>query len=231
MKETDVFNACVRWAKHQLQLKQVEATGESIRNVLGDCIHKIQYVNMGSEDFASVVIPVGVLCMEEEVALFRYMGNKEIHPPPQNFSCAKRKRVNFSFYNHIETIRIANVVVKVIVRCNMDIEVSALLVGSCPGNTKIRKVHFDQGTLNVIGNYRFGCTIKELKLGSAIVLRKDQDHAFEFTFYNRAESEGPVCVVKRSRIVRKGGILQLKLQSNTSFVPLLGFSCSLMVIK
>ena len=227
--ETDVFNACVRWAIHQLELKHLEASGENIRNVLGDCIRKIGYANMGLRKFSSIVAPLGILNPKEENAILRYMSNKDVHHPPTNFICTKRDRIfplAMIFYDQLLLAkeRLSDMNIKVTMTSKIDIEIQSVFVGL---HRKINELHFDNNALNISSKLKIDDKMEEWKFDSPIILHKDQQHALVFT--DRSYFMCDVYVVKRSEIVADDNIVEIQLKSSASFMPLLGFRYTLAI--
>ena len=83
--ERDLFECCLKWDRAQLSQKGQTIDGPSIRRTLGVVLYKIHLPVIPVEEFGSVVSKSGVLSMEEELELFRYMSLKE---KPANYPLA-----------------------------------------------------------------------------------------------------------------------------------------------
>ena len=99
VSELDVFKACDEWARYQVKKADQKVNGKSKRNVLGDCVTKIRFPTMTAEELGTHVSPKGILLPEEELALFKYVSNKErkVSPPPM-FKTEKRNRDGRFYY-------------------------------------------------------------------------------------------------------------------------------------
>ena len=88
--EIDVFSACEKWARCQVEKSGQEVTGEAMRKVLGDCVFKIRYPNLKFKEFGTIVAPKGILLAEEEISMFRYFASESEMSLPQNFPSKNR---------------------------------------------------------------------------------------------------------------------------------------------
>ena len=91
--EIDVFSACERWARYQVEQSGKaadEVTGEAMRKVLGDCVFKIRYPTLTFKDFGTIVAPSAILLAEEENSLFRFFASEKEISLPQKFQIQNR---------------------------------------------------------------------------------------------------------------------------------------------
>lgn len=201
---------------------------------------------MGIEDFASLVVPTEILSIEEETAIFRFIGSKDLHPRPKKFLCTQRNRnfpLNIITSDKIEKNQILrNQVVQVSVLCNENVEVKSIFIGCCTGSTNLT-VYFDNNRLNVTRKAEVDGKMQELKLGSSIILKKDHYHSLEFRFESRIyyhdygysnyqrDNVVEVFAVKRAKIVAGDDIVVMKLASDNSLLPVFGFKYTLAILN
>ena len=69
--ELKLFQAAIKWCDHQCSMKDLEATGENRRAVLGDAINQLRFLAMTQEEFANNVSTTGVLTDGEVIAFFQ----------------------------------------------------------------------------------------------------------------------------------------------------------------
>ena len=76
--EKSIFELCNSWATVECKAKDMPANGENKREVLGPVLKEIRFVDMSSEEIACVVAPSGLLTLQEEVDVYRYLnGSKQ----------------------------------------------------------------------------------------------------------------------------------------------------------
>lgn len=73
-KEDVIYQACLKWAKHQCSERGEEATGLAIRQALGECLHLIRFPLMIPSEFVDAMegCPY-VLDKDEEISVMRYL--------------------------------------------------------------------------------------------------------------------------------------------------------------
>ncbi|XP_055357178.1 BTB/POZ domain-containing protein 2-like [Paramacrobiotus metropolitanus] len=72
VKEVDVCNAVMKWAKHRCEQNKLDPTGANQRSVLGDALFLIRFPVMTPEDVASGPVKSGLLLDKESSQLFQY---------------------------------------------------------------------------------------------------------------------------------------------------------------
>ena len=79
ISEVNLFNACIVWARHQLQLDNTvsAANDAAIRDCLGSVLYRVRFPNIGQEEFARTFGKCGILSSEEKLALYYYFNTKE----------------------------------------------------------------------------------------------------------------------------------------------------------
>jgi len=76
--EKQVFESCVRWAKHQLLESGNESpTDEEIRQQLGSVLYEIRFPTMTAEEFAKLTAHSQILTEGEKNGVFVYIATKE----------------------------------------------------------------------------------------------------------------------------------------------------------
>ena len=71
-KELELFQATKHWAETKLKHRDLEPSGEAVRNILGEAIHSIRFPTISPENFARHVVPSGVLTSEEVADTYQY---------------------------------------------------------------------------------------------------------------------------------------------------------------
>ena len=74
MDEIYVFRACLTWSKVECEKKGLEVTTENQRKMLGSILRKIRFCSMSNEEVATQVSPSGLLSVQQEVEVFRFIG-------------------------------------------------------------------------------------------------------------------------------------------------------------
>ena len=78
--ETDLFKAVIKWADHQCSKHDVERTRlrENRRKVLGNAIYSIRFLLMNQSEFATHVMPTGILDDHETVAIMKAIAGEQV---------------------------------------------------------------------------------------------------------------------------------------------------------
>ena len=71
--EIDVFRAVVHWAERKVSEENLAATAANRRGVLGEALYLIHLPAVSVEEFTKIVVPAGILDIEEENAMFRLL--------------------------------------------------------------------------------------------------------------------------------------------------------------
>ena len=71
-KELELFQATKHWAETKLKHRDLEPSGEAVRNMLGEAITCIRFPTISPEDFARHVVPSSVLTSEEVADTHQY---------------------------------------------------------------------------------------------------------------------------------------------------------------
>ena len=86
--EVKLFQAVLKWCNHQCSVKDLEATGENRRAVLGDAVNHIRFLSMSQEEFAKNVPKSGLLTANEVMAfLLKFNG-----APSSGLTCDLERR-------------------------------------------------------------------------------------------------------------------------------------------
>ena len=83
--EFQMFEVCHQWSTIECKSRNLDPTAENRRNTLDSILDKIHFCNMTGQEFASKVSPTGLLPMEKELDVFRFLNS------PENASCAPFK--------------------------------------------------------------------------------------------------------------------------------------------
>jgi len=76
--ERRLFEACVRWARHQLkELGNEDPSDEEIRDTLGSVLYKIRFLTMAQKVFAEITTHSKILTAEEKLDVYVYMTTGE----------------------------------------------------------------------------------------------------------------------------------------------------------
>jgi hypothetical protein len=78
--ETDLFKAVIKWADHQCSKHDVERTRlrENRRKVLGNAIYSIRFLLMNQSEFATHVMPTGILDDHETIAIMKAIAGEQV---------------------------------------------------------------------------------------------------------------------------------------------------------
>ncbi|KAK2173512.1 hypothetical protein NP493_870g01028 [Ridgeia piscesae] len=94
--EVEVFRACVRWAETKCVMQEVDPTAQNKRAILGPALYLIHFPCVSLFDFSKTVAPSGLLTMQEENAIFRYLnGGISSDEILSKFPCTSREIVSF----------------------------------------------------------------------------------------------------------------------------------------
>ena len=85
IKEVQVFQSAVNWAKYQCEKNGVEPTGANMREELGEALYKIRFPDIDMKNFANIVVKSKILNSAEEIALFCYFADKKSNQVPEEF--------------------------------------------------------------------------------------------------------------------------------------------------
>lgn len=88
--ECAVFKAAKRWAHANCKVKDLETTGEKLREVLKEVIYLIRFPLMPPKLFGDIVIPSGILTVEEVSQIYLFHKQGAIAACDMKFSCLPR---------------------------------------------------------------------------------------------------------------------------------------------
>ena len=94
VKEVDVFSLCDNWASEVCQKKGIDASSSSKREILGVLLYKIRFPLMSPLDFTTAVSQSGILTLEEEVSVLRYLCGSNVKP--LQFLCRDRNALTIT---------------------------------------------------------------------------------------------------------------------------------------
>jgi len=91
VKEIVLYETCLSWAKHQLQIQSSseKSTDEMIREILGDLLYKIRFPTMEVTEFAEISEGKSILTAEEKTSIYYFLTTKK-KPPGFMFSTERR---------------------------------------------------------------------------------------------------------------------------------------------
>ena len=75
-----IFEICNSWADVECENKGLDKSGQNKRDLLGSIVSKIQFHSMTNEEIASAVSKSGLLTMQEELEVFRFINTKPQSP-------------------------------------------------------------------------------------------------------------------------------------------------------
>ncbi|KAL3081784.1 hypothetical protein niasHS_011869 [Heterodera schachtii] len=70
--EFEIWKIAFRWADEKCRQNGIECSSGNRRSVLGPALFKIRFPNIHEEDFSKVVVPSGVLTMEELLGIYQF---------------------------------------------------------------------------------------------------------------------------------------------------------------
>jgi hypothetical protein len=99
--EVDVFRACLHWAERRVSLLNLAPTATNRRQVLGEALKLIHFPAMNIDEFTKIVVPTGVLNVDEENGIFRVLlgadGTQTGSGPSGNCSSGQGLAVSLPF--------------------------------------------------------------------------------------------------------------------------------------
>lgn len=98
--ETDVFNACIAWARENCKQKKLDDDKvENLRAFLGEAIYQIRFASMDSKEFAALIKSFDGFFTADEVIEILYITSKLEGFESQKFNQKLRNRLDFSSFN------------------------------------------------------------------------------------------------------------------------------------
>jgi len=77
VKEGDLFEGVVTWAKAECKRTNIDNNGENLRKVLDDILPLIRFPAMAMEEVATKVTPTSVLLSDQMLTIFTYLGSSK----------------------------------------------------------------------------------------------------------------------------------------------------------
>src|SRR6218665_1158043 len=79
VKEIVLYETCVAWAKHQLQVQRSleNPTDEIIREILGDLLYKIRFPTMEVTEFDEIIQGKNILTAEEKTSIYYFLATNK----------------------------------------------------------------------------------------------------------------------------------------------------------
>jgi len=77
VKEGDLFEGVVTWAKAECKRTNIDNNGENLRKVLEDILPLIRFPAMAMEEVATKVTPTSVLLSDQMLTIFTYLGSSK----------------------------------------------------------------------------------------------------------------------------------------------------------
>ena len=91
-KELPLFEAVKNWAEAKCEEKRLEATGEALREILGNAVDFIRFPTMSQKEFAHHVVPTGILSSDKALEVYQFWSG--VTPATEmKFSCTKRQGI------------------------------------------------------------------------------------------------------------------------------------------
>ncbi|CAH0395150.1 unnamed protein product [Bemisia tabaci] len=81
IEEVDLYKAILSWADFECERQNLEGNKENIKLVLKQALPLIRFRLMSPQEFSEVVSGTGILSIEEELSIFKYLSSK---PRPAN---------------------------------------------------------------------------------------------------------------------------------------------------
>lgn len=75
--EIDIFNAGIKWSKHQCKLKNIETNAENQRKILGNLLYLIRIPLLTLQEYSQVVVRSGILTADEQLLFYKFFTLKE----------------------------------------------------------------------------------------------------------------------------------------------------------
>lgn len=75
--EIDMFNAGLKWAKHQCVVKNIETNAMNQRQILGDLLYLIRIPLLTLQEYSQVVVRSGILTADEQLLFYKFFTLKE----------------------------------------------------------------------------------------------------------------------------------------------------------
>ena len=166
VSETDLFSACEKWARYQVQKVGEEVNGTSERKMLGDCVAKIRYPTMTAEELGTHVTPTGILLPDEELAVFRFVSNKggKVARPMFNGENRLLKGPFCLLYSGETAFKCLEYEGKFLITCNQNISVKKFIIGSYEYKWRT------EGTMVFVDNAQYECNTVDANAGTALEL-------------------------------------------------------------
>ena len=92
VEESEVFEACLHWAREQCHMTGQEVTDDLIRETLGDCLYLIRFTQIPGPRFVQLTRGSGVLSSTERLALQEFFITQE-EPEELPFNTNPRKKL------------------------------------------------------------------------------------------------------------------------------------------
>ena len=107
ISEIELFQACDKWAEAECGRQELKSTGENKRCVLGDCLYLIGFSTMLLADLVNIVIPTGVLSVDEKCSLL-----EQAYGNPASKSLLKHQSSDQRFLLHVPNKWDAKIIIK-----------------------------------------------------------------------------------------------------------------------
>lgn len=253
LKEIGVFNACINWAKEKCKSLKLEPSGENVRKMLGDCIHKIRFLTIDIEDLGSTVCLSEVLESQEEIEIMRYVASKGKSPAPAgcNVETRYKSRPHVVLVEENDVLRLVNqqfgtTIFHVNITCSSEVKVHSFIVGlsskvkyeslslgmTVYHSTKLNIVKFLNNSnewekINGMQDEELvsSKSIGKWKLSDDLILKKGETK-LQFHYRNVTQREAPVYLIGCNRYTMSNERLNAEVTTEQNASPLFGFTFS-----
>ncbi|KAG4066774.1 hypothetical protein HA402_012841 [Bradysia odoriphaga] len=79
-KETEIFQACIAWAKHDCQQNGIEINSKNLKTQLGDCFYLIRFGTMTNHELVEHTLPFEEMFTRDDLANILYSGKEKFNP-------------------------------------------------------------------------------------------------------------------------------------------------------
>ncbi|KAL3104915.1 hypothetical protein niasHT_028447 [Heterodera trifolii] len=88
--EFEIWKTALRWADEKCRQNAIECSAENRRSALGPALFKIRFPLISTEQFSQIIVPSGVLTVEEMFELYHFKCHPNSRDVPLKFSCQVR---------------------------------------------------------------------------------------------------------------------------------------------
>ena len=96
ISENALVDRCITWALHKLKQSGIEPTGGNLRDVLGQCLFKLQFHKMDAKSFTKMVVKRKLLPQAIAFDFYQFIlgdDDPQLDDLPASFSCERRQKM------------------------------------------------------------------------------------------------------------------------------------------